>query len=74
VPSYLIEDARALDMKWLEGAESVGITAGASAPDELVQDLIAKLRERGEVELVKLPGVTENVRFRMPNELADAAQ
>jgi 4-hydroxy-3-methylbut-2-enyl diphosphate reductase len=74
VPSYLIEDARALDVKWLEGAESVGITAGASAPDELVQDLIARLRELGEVELVKLPGVTENVRFRMPNELADAAQ
>jgi 4-hydroxy-3-methylbut-2-enyl diphosphate reductase len=74
VPSYLIEDAQALDMKWLEGAESVGITAGASAPDELVQDLIARLRELGEVELVQLPGVTENVRFRMPTELADAAQ
>jgi 4-hydroxy-3-methylbut-2-enyl diphosphate reductase len=74
VPSYLIEDAQALDMKWLEGAESVGITAGASAPDELVQDLIARLRELGEVELVQLAGVTENVRFRMPTELADAAQ
>ena len=74
VPSYLIEDARALDLRWLEGAGSVGITAGASAPDELVQDLIARLRELGEVELVKLPGVTENVRFRMPAELADAAQ
>ena len=74
VPSYLIEDARALDLTWLEGADSVGITAGASAPDELVQDLIARLREVGEVELVKLPGVTENVRFRMPAELADAAQ
>ena len=74
VPSYLIEDARALDLAWLKGAESVGITAGASAPDELVQNLIARLRELGEVELVKLPGVTENVRFRMPAELADAAQ
>jgi 4-hydroxy-3-methylbut-2-en-1-yl diphosphate reductase len=74
VPSYLIEDARALDMGWLEGAESVGITAGASAPDELVQDLIDRLREVGEVELVALPGVTENVRFRMPSELADAAR
>jgi 4-hydroxy-3-methylbut-2-en-1-yl diphosphate reductase len=74
VPSYLIEDARALDLDWLKGAESVGITAGASAPDELVQNLIARLRELGEVELVKLPGVTENVRFRMPAELADAAQ
>jgi 4-hydroxy-3-methylbut-2-enyl diphosphate reductase len=74
VPSYLIEDARALDLDWLKGAEAVGITAGASAPDELVQNLIARLRELGEVELVKLAGVTENVRFRMPAELADAAQ
>jgi 4-hydroxy-3-methylbut-2-enyl diphosphate reductase len=75
VPSYLIEDAKALDLKWLEGVESVGITAGASAPDELVQDLIGRLREIvGEVELTVLPGVTENVRFRMPAELADAAQ
>ncbi|MDB5405722.1 MAG: 4-hydroxy-3-methylbut-2-enyl diphosphate reductase [Rhodospirillales bacterium] len=75
VPSYLIEDAKALDLKWLEGVEAVGITAGASAPDELVQDLIGRLREIvGEVELTVLPGVTENVRFRMPAELADAAQ
>jgi 4-hydroxy-3-methylbut-2-enyl diphosphate reductase len=75
VPSYLIEDASALDLKWLEGVEAVGITAGASAPDGLVQDLIGRLREIvGEVQLTVLPGVTENVRFRMPAELADAAQ
>jgi 4-hydroxy-3-methylbut-2-enyl diphosphate reductase len=72
VPSYLIEDARALDVKWLVGAKAVGITAGASAPEELVQDVISRLRELGEVELTGLPGVTENVRFRMPAELADA--
>jgi len=72
VPSYLIEDARALDVKWLSGAKAVGITAGASAPEELVQDVITRLRELGEVELTGLPGVTENVRFRMPAELADA--
>jgi 4-hydroxy-3-methylbut-2-enyl diphosphate reductase len=74
VPSYLIEDAKALDMRWVEGVEAVGITAGASAPAELVQDLIDRLRELGEVELTVLPGVTENVRFRMPTELADSAQ
>jgi 4-hydroxy-3-methylbut-2-enyl diphosphate reductase len=73
VPSYLIEDAKALDKRWVEGVESVGITAGASAPAELVQDLIDRLRELGEVELMMLPGVTENVRFRMPAELADSA-
>ena len=45
VPSYLIEDADALDPRWLEGVSSVGITAGASAPDELVEELIERLRE-----------------------------
>ncbi len=52
---------------------SVGITAGASAPAELVQQLIDRLRELAEVELSTLPGITENVRFRMPSELADVA-
>jgi 4-hydroxy-3-methylbut-2-enyl diphosphate reductase len=73
VPSYLIEDAKALDPAWVSGVAAVGITAGASAPAELVQDLIERLRELSDVELSVLPGVTENVRFRMPAELADAA-
>jgi 4-hydroxy-3-methylbut-2-enyl diphosphate reductase len=71
VASYLIEDARALDPNWIEGASAVGITAGASAPAELVEEVIARLREISEVELSVLPGVTENVRFRMPPQLAD---
>ncbi len=73
VPSYLIEDARALDPGWVEGVSAVGITAGASAPAELVEDLIDRLRELAEIELAELPGVTENVRFRMPSQLADHA-
>jgi 4-hydroxy-3-methylbut-2-enyl diphosphate reductase len=72
VPSYLIEDANALDPAWIDGATSVGITAGASAPDALVEELVACLRKRTEVELEVLPGVTENVRFRIPTQLADA--
>ena len=71
VPAYLIADADALDPRWVDGVESVGITAGASAPAELVQQLIDRLRELAEVELSTLPGITENVRFRMPPELAD---
>jgi 4-hydroxy-3-methylbut-2-enyl diphosphate reductase len=71
VPAYLIADADALDPRWLEGVASVGITAGASAPAELVQELIDRLGEITEVELSTLPGITENVRFRMPPELAD---
>ena len=73
VPAYLIADADALDPTWVRGVESVGITAGASAPAELVQRLIDRLRELTDVELQTLPGITENVRFRMPSELADAA-
>jgi 4-hydroxy-3-methylbut-2-enyl diphosphate reductase len=73
VPAYLIADADALDPSWVKGAESVGITAGASAPAELVQQLIDRLRELTPVELERLPGITENVRFRMPPELADTA-
>jgi len=71
VPSYLIEDANALDPKWLDGVSAVGITAGASAPDELVEQLVERLRELDEIEIERLSGVTENVRFRMPNQLAE---
>jgi 4-hydroxy-3-methylbut-2-enyl diphosphate reductase len=73
VPSYLIEDARALDAEWIRGVSSVGITAGASAPTELVEEVIARLREMAETTLSVLPGVTENVRFRMPPQLAEGA-
>jgi 4-hydroxy-3-methylbut-2-en-1-yl diphosphate reductase len=73
VPSYLIEDADALDQGWLEGAATVGITAGASAPAELVEQVIARLREIADIDLAELPGATENVRFRMPPQLADGA-
>jgi 4-hydroxy-3-methylbut-2-en-1-yl diphosphate reductase len=71
VPSYLIEDARALDPNWLKGATSVGITAGASAPEELVEELIEHLRQMTDTDVEVLPGITENVRFRMPSQLAD---
>jgi 4-hydroxy-3-methylbut-2-en-1-yl diphosphate reductase len=71
VPSYLIEDAAALDPAWVESAGAVGITAGASAPAELVEALIERLRQIAAVELAELPGVTENVRFRVPAQLAD---
>jgi 4-hydroxy-3-methylbut-2-en-1-yl diphosphate reductase len=71
VPSYLIEDGNALDPRWLDGVSAVGITAGASAPDELVEELVERLREMDEIEIERLPGVTENVRFRMPSQLAE---
>jgi 4-hydroxy-3-methylbut-2-enyl diphosphate reductase len=70
VPSYLVADATELDPRWLEGAETVGVTAGASAPDTLVEDLVAALAERWEVETSILPGTEENVTFRIPAVLA----
>ena len=73
IRAYLIADASALDPEWLSGAESVGVTAGASAPEHLVQELVERLRDLGATEVEILPGVEENVRFKMPPELADAA-
>jgi 4-hydroxy-3-methylbut-2-en-1-yl diphosphate reductase len=72
-PSYLIEDARALDTSWLKGVRAVGVTAGASAPEQLVEDVVEALRQLAPVELEVLPGIDENVRFRMPPELQPAS-
>ncbi len=73
IASYLIADASALDPAWLNGVHSVGVTAGASAPEHLVEELVERLRELGATEFEILPGVDENVRFKMPPELADIA-
>jgi 4-hydroxy-3-methylbut-2-enyl diphosphate reductase len=71
-PSYLIDDAEALRAEWFRGVGSVGVTAGASAPEMLVQGVLAGMRRFGEIEISTLQGVEENVRFRFPAELADA--
>jgi 4-hydroxy-3-methylbut-2-enyl diphosphate reductase len=65
VPGYLIEDPAAFDPAWLHGKKRVGITAGASTPEELVQDLIAKMREYVDVELSTMDGIVENVHFSL---------
>ena len=67
--AYLIPDADALQPEWLEQARSVGITAGASAPERLVQDLIGRLDELYEVTVTDLDGIEENVSFRLPRGL-----
>jgi len=74
IPSYLIADGSELDPKWVSAARVVGITAGASAPETLVEHVIARLREIGPVELSVLPGLEENVEFRLPAELRDVGQ
>jgi 4-hydroxy-3-methylbut-2-en-1-yl diphosphate reductase len=74
IASYLIEDAKALNPEWISGKTSIGITAGASAPDTLVTELIETLRQYADIQLSTLPGVDENVRFRLPPELTDRAK
>jgi 4-hydroxy-3-methylbut-2-enyl diphosphate reductase len=71
IPAYLIADGSELDPNWLLGARTVGITAGASAPEILVEDVIAALRRIGSVDVSTLPGREENLEFRLPNALAD---
>ena len=70
VPAHLLEDPADLDPSWIAGKKRVGITAGASAPDDLVQGLVDALRAFGTVEFSTLPGVKENVRFKLPPQLA----
>lgn len=71
LPSYLVADGSEVDPEWLNGVETVGITAGASAPEVLVEDVIGALRRLGPVEVSTLPGREEHIQFRLPAELAD---
>ncbi len=70
-PAYMVDGADDLDPAWFEGRRRVGLTAGASAPDILVQEVIARLRELGVVSLRKMTGVEEKVRFPLPLGLGD---
>jgi 4-hydroxy-3-methylbut-2-enyl diphosphate reductase len=73
-PSYLIDSAESLDLAWLNGACAVGITAGASAPELLVQQLVDRLAAHYRVSVETLAGIEENVHFRLPAELAEPAE
>jgi 4-hydroxy-3-methylbut-2-en-1-yl diphosphate reductase len=71
VPSYLIADGSELEPEWVRGAQVVGITAGASAPEVLVDSVIDTLRRFGPVEVTTLDGREEHIEFRLPAELLD---
>jgi 4-hydroxy-3-methylbut-2-enyl diphosphate reductase len=71
-PSYLIDDAAALQPGWFENVRTVGLTAGASAPEVLVQGVVEGLRRFGQVEIELLAGTPEDVKFKLPAEVADA--
>ncbi|MDA8383018.1 MAG: 4-hydroxy-3-methylbut-2-enyl diphosphate reductase [Betaproteobacteria bacterium] len=73
VPSYLLQDADELDARWLEGKFCVGLSAGASTPEVLVQNLLARLRELGALAVREAEGPAESVTFRLPAGLRRAA-
>jgi len=69
VPAYLVDNAGELRAEWLEGKQCVGITAGASAPEVLVQEVIARLTAMGATSVRELEGISENVTFPLPRTL-----
>ena len=73
VRSFLVDDWDDVDEKWLSGVKNVAVTAGASAPEHLVNELMASLKEHGFQQLEEVELVEEDVRFSLPGELAHAA-
>ncbi len=69
LPSYLLADGSDLNPDWVRGADTVGLTAGASAPEELVLGVIEALKRIADVEVVEMDGITENIEFRLPAAL-----
>lgn len=73
VASYLVADGRDIEPEWLAGKHTIGITAGASAPDVLVDDVIAALAKLEPIEIETLQGIEEKITFRLPAELLEAS-
>ena len=71
--SYMIDNASELKPEWLEGARRVGVTAGASAPEILVEQVMERLRELGGSRVIQLEGIEENVTFPLPRGLSQPA-
>jgi 4-hydroxy-3-methylbut-2-enyl diphosphate reductase len=69
VSAYLVDNASELKPEWLQGKQRVGITAGASAPEVLVQEVITRLKELGAVGVREADGIRENVVFPLPKAL-----
>ncbi|TXI45199.1 MAG: 4-hydroxy-3-methylbut-2-enyl diphosphate reductase [Lysobacter sp.] len=69
VPAYLIDNAEAIDPAWIVGKRRIGVTAGASAPEVLVESVIARLKALGAASVRSLDGVPERITFPLPKEL-----
>ncbi|KVN24889.1 4-hydroxy-3-methylbut-2-enyl diphosphate reductase [Burkholderia pyrrocinia] len=72
VPSYLVADGSEVKAEWFANATTVGLTAGASAPEEMVEDVIGALRALGPVEVTTMAGREEKVEFKLPAKLMQA--
>jgi 4-hydroxy-3-methylbut-2-enyl diphosphate reductase len=73
VPAYLVDNAAELNPEWLKGKQRVGITAGASAPEVLVRELVERIREIAPVSIREIQGTEENVVFPIPKSLQGGA-
>jgi len=71
VPSYLIDTAEDIRREWLSGVRKIGVTAGASAPETLVRQVVERLQEWGVGVATEMAGKVEGVVFRLPNDLRD---
>ncbi len=74
IPAFLIDSAQEIKDEWLIGKRSVGVTAGASAPEILVERVVKKLTESGGLEVLEVPGIKEQVVFSLPRELVSSAE
>jgi 4-hydroxy-3-methylbut-2-en-1-yl diphosphate reductase len=70
IPAYMVDQAGDLDPQWLTGRERIGVTAGASAPEVLVDELIERLKTLGATRVVEADGITERVTFQLPKALS----
>jgi 4-hydroxy-3-methylbut-2-enyl diphosphate reductase len=70
--AYLVDSADEIKEEWLAGAKTVGVTAGASAPEVLVQEVVAALQRRGAARVRELEGIEENVTFPLPKSISKA--
>ena len=68
-PAFLIDGVNDIDEKWMIGINSIGLTAGASAPELLVQEVVSYLLENGADEIIEVTGANESVHFPVPETL-----
>ncbi len=73
IPAYLVDRASEVNAEWLVGRDRIGVTAGASAPEVLVREVVDRLRSFGGVEVVEQSGIEEHVTFPLPKNLTAAA-